>query len=116
MQKLTIPHLKGLIVDIYSLEGQGRSTIKDRPDSLNVKKQTFQEKWVWQVREAATPLSFYKFIVHNHKILWVFVPFVVFEKIKHKVGICKSLRFYLIKLRKFKTFNFELNFLKKSKW
>ena len=58
IQKPTILHLKGLMVDIYILEGQGRSTIRDRTDPLNVKKQTFQEKWAWQVPEAATPLSF----------------------------------------------------------
>ena len=58
IQKPAIPHLKGLIVDIYILEGQGHSTISDRPDPLNVKKKTFQEKWAWQVLETATPLSF----------------------------------------------------------
>ena len=58
IQKLTIYHLKGLIVDIYILEGQGPSTIRNKPNSLNVKKQTFQENWVWQVLEAVTPLSF----------------------------------------------------------
>ena len=66
IQKPTIPHLKGLIVDIIILLGQEHSTIRDRPDPLNVKKQTFQEKWAWQAIEAATPLSFYNFIVHNH--------------------------------------------------
>ena len=45
------------MMDIYILEGQGHSTIKDRPDPLNVKKKTFQEKWTWQALEGATPLS-----------------------------------------------------------
>ena len=58
IQKPTIRHLKGLIVDIINLEGQDHSTIRDWPESLNVKKQTFQEKWAWQAIEAATPLSF----------------------------------------------------------
>ena len=58
IQKPKIPHLKGLIEKIITLEGQEHSTIRDRPDSLNVKKQTFQEKWAWQAIEAAMPLSF----------------------------------------------------------
>ena len=58
IQKLTIYHLKGLIVDIFILEGQGQSKIRNWPNPLIVKKQTFQEKWAWQVLEAATPLSF----------------------------------------------------------
>jgi len=41
IQKLTIYHLKGLIVDILILEGPGHSTIRDRPDPLNVKKANF---------------------------------------------------------------------------
>ena len=45
----------------------------------------------------------------------VFVPFVVFEQIELKVGICKFSRFVLIKLRKFQTFKFELNLLKNYK-
>ena len=58
IQKKTIPRFEALVMDIHILEGQGRSTIRDRPDPLNVKKQTFQENWGWQVLEAATPLSF----------------------------------------------------------
>ena len=53
-----MPRLKGLIVHIINLEEKEHSTIRDRPDSLNVKKQTFKEKWAWQAIKAATPLSF----------------------------------------------------------
>ena len=58
IQRRTILHLKALIMDIIILEGQGHSTIRDGTNPLNVKKQTFQEKWAWQALEGATPLSF----------------------------------------------------------
>ena len=58
IHKPTIPHFKGLIVVIIILEGQEHCTIRDRPDQLNVKKQTFQEKWAWQALEGAMPLSY----------------------------------------------------------
>ena len=58
IQRCAIHLLKALIMDIIFLKGQGHSTIRDSTDPLNVKKQTFQEKWAWQVLDAATPLSF----------------------------------------------------------
>ena len=58
IQRRVILYLKALIMDIFILEGQGHSTIRDGTNPLNVKKQTFQEKWAWQVLETATPLSF----------------------------------------------------------
>jgi len=47
-------------VDNNILEGQEHSTIRERPDSLNVKKQPFQEKWAWQAIEAATSRIFFQ--------------------------------------------------------
>ena len=66
IQRRAIRHLKALIMDIIVLKGQGHSTIRDSTDPLNVKKQTFQEKWAWQVLDAAMPLSILSFITNNH--------------------------------------------------
>ena len=64
IQRRAIPHLKALIIDINMLKGQGRFTIRDKANPLNLKKQDFQEKWAWQALEGATPLSFCKFITY----------------------------------------------------
>ena len=49
-------------------------------------------------------------------VLWVFVPFVVFEQIELKVESLKFSQFYKVKSRKFTNSNFKLNFLKNYKW
>ena len=66
--KDSISHLKGLIMGILILEGQMRGISRDRISSLFVKKQTFQEKRAWQALEAATPLSFWNFVVNNQTL------------------------------------------------
>ena len=120
LQKLTIPHFKALLVEIWILEGQSLSIIRGtvvRPSLC--KKCTFWEKGHGKSLTLPHPcpsLSLMLITRQINEVLWVFAPFVVFEWIKLKHKSLEFLQSYKVKSRKFTNSNLKLNFLKKYKW